>query len=265
MMKKILCLALTSLFVAAVHGFQPGKEEPQRRKIFHRTPDDQSTTDHRWTPEAQPKRKGVVYTNEHYVPPVTPATPVHSTRTQRSKQPLEGGQHFLEMSQSIRLVKDHTINGILMRQAGDAVKDIGVAWQAGDWEAVTYAALDASQTMEYIAKDLNKERRFDGDNNNKLQQAYAGIAVELRELSKCQRPKAINLQGLSLRLHQAAASQSTSADNHRQLEDASRAARSLAKLYGATSTFLPRRFQLWWHDRNSKNNAANSEVESEWE
>lgn len=262
MIKKILCLAVALLCVA-VHGFQPGKEEPQR-KIFHRswTPD-QPKTDHRWTPE-QPKikRKGVVYTNEHYVPPVTPVTPVHSTRTQRNKQPLEGGQHFMEMSQSIRLVKEDTINDVLMRQAGDAVEDIGVAWQAGDWEAVTYAALDASQTMEYIAKYLNKERRHDGD-NNKLQQAYAGIAVELRELSKCQRPKAINLQGLSLRLHQAASQ--SSADNHRQLEDASRAVQSLAKLYGATSMFLPRRFQLWWHDRKSKNDGANNEVESEWE
>jgi hypothetical protein len=177
---------------------------------------------------------------------------------------------------------------LLLAAAGNAMQDIGVAWQAGDWEAVSYAALDASQTMELVAQSLNHLN----NNNNDLQQAFAGVAVELKCLSNKKQGEpedaaALNLQGLSLRLYQASRStsslldlgnvvggdSSTTAARGQLLETASQAAQKLAKLYGATSVYLPRRWKLWWHHHHhnsNKNKGSNrvsllKENETDWQ
>ena len=76
--------------------------------------------------------------------------------------------------------------------------------------------------------------------------------------------EAINLQGLSLRLYQA--SKSTLDDDlSRQLEQASQSARSLAKLHGAKAVILPRRLQLWWHERKQDRGSPGNTFEGGWD
>lgn len=202
----------------------------------------------------EPTRR--IYFNQKYVPPGAPVRVVTQSRASGTSPtvanpPLKGGQCFVEMGHGIQQAgagsrsDDATRLSTYLKEAGGAIKDIGSAWQAGDWEAVTYAALDASQSMALVAKSLNRHKLYP---TNDLQQAYAGVAVELRELSGLKCPVALNLQGLSLRLYQASRS-SLDDSTGRHLESASRSAKRLAKMYGATSSFLPRRWQLWWHAR----------------
>ena len=248
--------------------------------------------------------KKTVFTNAHYTPPII-ATPcrIISSRppTKRisldpsDKKSTQGGQYLQDIGQSLYHAgagakkyasitrMDHTgINEakLFLQEAGQTLQEMGTAWQDNDWERVTYAALDASQTMELVAQSLNNIKLYtSGRKNNDLQQAFAGVGVELKCLSKKKQPKALTLQGFSLRLYQASRSFSSLVedDKHgskeasiRDLEKASRAAQKLAKLYGATSFYLPRRWSLWWHNRvassKDKNDQdmANGEI-SEWQ
>lgn len=227
-------------------------------------------------------RKKTVFTNVHYVPPVVPTrASAKSTRTTHqhgadssssavvvdaeSKEKLaQGGQFVFEIGRNLgNIVVGSSIIGDkesrLLRSAGTALQDMGVAWH--DWEAVTYAALDASQTMELVAQSLNHVCK-----TNDLQQALAGVAVELKCLSKKEQPEALNLQGLSLRLYQASKSV-RGGDAGRQFEKSSRAAQELAKLYGATSNYLPRRWRLWWHNvqQNRRRGVVLEESDTDWQ
>jgi len=187
------------------------------------------------------------------------------TSSSTNNKLFRGGQYFRIIGRSLQTIGAGKFlmiwnQRLFLREAGQAIQDIGFAWQGGDWEAVSYAALDASQTMELVAQSLNDQRSTVYP-TNKLQRAFAGIAVELKCLSQKenlpQHPNLdLNLQGLALRLHQASRSlvledrftDITSRTKTRPLEDASQAAQSLAKLYGANSHFLPRRWRLWWMD-----------------
>ena len=190
--------------------------------------------------------KKTVFVNEHYQAPVvfTP-TRVPSRKeisTATTSTPLPGGDLWLKMADCIRASPDR-----FLRETADTLDDIGMAWQQGDWEAVTYGAMEASQSMKLAAQSINKRH-----DTNELQQAYAGIAVQLLELSNSGQVRSLTLQGLALRLYQASRSTLNYDDIGRPMEQASREALVLAKLHGAKSYFLPRRFQLWWQDRKEQ-------------
>ena len=243
--------------------------------------------------------KKTVFTNEHYTPPVI-ATPsrIISSRSaaerkslnQSDKKSWQGGQYIQDIGQSLcnagagakkyaSTRMDNTgINEakLFLQEAGHTMQEMGAAWQENDWERVTYAALDASQTMELVAQSLNNIKLYtSGRKSNDLQQAFAGVGVELKCLSKKKQPEALTLQGFSLRLYQASRSFSSLADENgskkaiRELEKASQAAQKLAKLYGATSFYLPRRWRLWWHSNVSSKDKGDldiaNEEESEWQ
>lgn len=236
-------------------------------------------------------KKKTVFTNPNYVPPVVPVRsaikpPPVSSRSlvepPHDEKLVQGGQYFLQIGEHLRNVG--TMDGAhddikksrsFLQEAGGAIRDIGVAWQARDWEAVTYAAVSASQSMELVAQSLNHKHKVHGTNND-LQKSFAGVAVELKCLSKKQGPEALNLQGFSLRLYQASRScaNDCSLDDSngdpaysiRQLEQASRAAQGLAKLYGATSFYLPRRWRLWWHDtKQNRHSNQDSSSSTSWQ
>lgn len=244
------------------------------------------------------KPKKTVFTNEHYVAPVI-ATPsrVRSSRsktngpkfnTPSGRKCVQGGVYLLGIGKnlinagagakkyiSMDRIDSTGINEakLFLKEAGQTILEMGTAWQDNDWERVTYAALDASQTMELVAQSLNNIKLYtSGRKKNDLQQAFAGVGVELKCLSKKKQPEALVLQGFSLRLYQASRSFSSLADEERQkdiateeLEKASRAAQNLANLYGATSFYLPRRWRLWWHATFYNKDTDNQDSENEWE
>lgn len=235
-----------------------------------------------------------VFTNDRYIPPIK-VVPVrastspssHSktgTTTEYSKeddsllslQSNDGGQYLVEIGDNIQQAaqqqkQDYNLPAAskrLLQEAGKTISEMSVAWNSRDWEAVTYAALDASQTMKLVAQSLNRFhcKKTSSLSNNKLQQAYAGIAVELRVLSSIRhndkQAQAIldAFQGLSLRLSQAAKHSLHNDDEsataiHYHLASASQAAKRLAQTYyssaSATSavSFSFSLRQLWWHAR----------------
>ena len=256
-----------------------------------------ATTTERVFEASIPKTKPRVYENVHYLPPPV----VQPRRTKQKKNASsflaetkhaskdevllwEAGQCFLEMGEHLQSIGNEkkssssTSSGSdlwnnhqrrLFQEAGQAVQDIGDAWALGDWEAVQYAALDASQGMKLIAQSLNKRHAH----KNELQQALAGVAVELKSLSemkdfqpqtgrsnKHNKEVVLPLAGLCLRFFQASQSccvaaedstTSTTTTARMALEGCSKAAQSLARIHGAKASFLPRRFRLWWHYSSS--------------
>lgn len=153
-----------------------------------------------------------VFTNDQYIPPPIKVVPVPVRASPSPSQtckktgtekwlPNDDGcrQYLVEIGENIRQAARQQDNHLipatskrLLQQAGETIADdMSVAWSNGDWEAFTYAALEASQTMKIEplnrfhrrSQKTNNNRLFFQNNNNKLQQAYAGVAVELRVLS----------------------------------------------------------------------------------
>ncbi|CAB9500521.1 expressed unknown protein [Seminavis robusta] len=261
-----------------VEGFHFSELKSHARQNYHAVklssssflegPSNATTTASDASATSNSKTNRKVFTNQDYVEPIRIVTPIRSTGKRElatTTNSLPGGHCWLEMAHNMRQSSMASTTSTdlfnaktsrLLQEASDSIEDIGLAWLQGDWEAVTYAALDASQRMELAATSLNNNKHHQ---DNALQRALAGVGVELYELSSTnQKPKAVTLQGLSLRLYQAskAAAAAENSNNRQQsvthLEQASQAARSLAKLHGARAVLLPRRFQLWWHTRTAE-------------
>jgi hypothetical protein len=288
----LVFLVAPALAISFVEGFRAGQSKrctqsasKRRSAIFATRSFDGSSSFQNKTIIPNRPSTSTVYINDNYVPPMTfvpvrtissskeaSSSTLETTKKVAAPNSLRGGHYFTEMGHSVRQAAQDSFlpeeSRVLLREAGDALHDIGTAWQENDWEAVTYCAFDASQSMKLVAQSLNRLHKRDDTphENNKLQQAFAGVAVELKQLSKRKgQPKSVDLAGLSLRLHQAGRN-SMKDETKRQLEQASTAARSLAKLYGASMPIFlpPRRWQQWWHFRRQgeQYNRANNHRES---
>lgn len=208
-----------------------------------------------------------VFVNGNYIPPqprVEPQQVISSMEDEQSEESekvaLRGSDLVLEMGKLVKEVSKtfeykhgtaaskSTIRQLL-QEAGETCLDMGRAWGKNDWESVTYASLEASQTFQLIASAIQNDSR-DLTAKNYLQQALAGIGVEFKVLSKTkQEPRGGNLQGLSLRFYQA--SQHSPKPSQSSFLQASRLMRDLAQKYGAKGTFnrlVPNKWLLWWRD-----------------
>jgi hypothetical protein len=130
--------------------------------------------------------KSRVFSNPNYVASPTPVVPLRVTgsrRTWNAKVLPENCQPWRTMARSLASAatqSDLTMTTRrLLQEAATSIHDMDMAWTWGDWEAVTYAAWDASQRVELVALSLQNHSSKD----NSLQQAVAGMATELHEIS----------------------------------------------------------------------------------
>jgi hypothetical protein len=119
-----------------------------------------------------------------------------------------GGQHLIRAGQELHAAAESVgpqDNACprLLKDAGDSLSEIGEYWTES-WEAVTYAAEDASSVFLALAK-------LQGQTQPGLARLYSGSANELREISSIVGCTSVgpptaapNLEGLSRNLQEAA-------------------------------------------------------------
>jgi hypothetical protein len=156
--------------------------------------------------------KNRVFNNPSYVASPTHVVPLRITGSRRKFNATllllpEDGESWRNMARSLAAAAAAATKGDLtmpvtittsrlLQEAATSLHDMGMAWTCGDWEAVTYAAWDASQRVELVALSLQNQNHNSKDNS--LQQAVARIATELHDISSWRHP-----QGLAYTLDQA--------------------------------------------------------------
>jgi len=167
-----------------------------------------------------------------------PAPVSSSSMGRNDKSNQQAGKLVCEIGMALQQTANSQSRHLkpLWEDAGDALLDMGYAWESHDWTAVTYAAQEASLSMELLAKSIN-DRRTD---KNKFQQALAGIAVELQDLSNSKKVPPVALRGLAWHFRQASA-----CVEDKNISAAAKAAHKLSSLHPGSipSRIIPRRLQ----------------------